>query len=214
MDLSFFLDQDILHSGKQFFEDILGLTVAQPAKSEISVKEFLKEQLTDEALLDKVSEARFIGMINDKSIVGKEQIEEVDNFLENYTDDYDMLIVFGMELKKGIIPSKTDISRLTRALNRRSASRPVVLLTRYSDKLTFSAAERGEYKREGQKGEKIGRISILRDIDLNKDKTHAGHERILLLLRTNPLKVTSFKELYCEMARSIQHLNTEQGILQ
>jgi len=211
MDLSFFLDQDILHSGKQFFEDILGLTVAQPAKSEISVKEFLKEQLTDEALLDKVSEARFIGMINDKSIVGKEQIEEVDNFLENYTDDYDMLIVFGMELKKGIIPSKTDISRLTRALNRRSASRPVVLLTRYSDKLTFSAAERGEYKREGQKGEKIGRISILRDIDLNKDKTHAGHERILLLLRTNPLKVTSFKELYCEWLEvfNISTLNKE-----
>jgi hypothetical protein len=196
MDLSFFLDQDILHSGKQFFEDILGLTIAQPAKSEISVKEFLKEQLTDEALLDKVSEARFIGMINDKSIVGKEQIEEVDNFFENHTDDYDMLLVFGMELKEGIIPSKSDISRLTRAVNRRSASRPVVLLTKYSNKLTFSAAERGQAQKKGQKVEKIGRISILRDVELAYDKVHAGHERILLQLRINPLKVTNFKELY------------------
>lgn len=193
MDLSFFLDQDILHSGKQFFEDILGLTVAQPAKSEISVKEFLKEQLTDEALLNKVSEARFIGMINDKSIVGKEQIEEVDNFLENHTDDYDMLLVFGMDLKEGIIPSKTDISRLTRALNRRSASRPVVLLTHYSDKLAFSAAERGQYKRKGQRGEKVGRISTLKDIHLTK--VHTGHIRILEQLKSDN-SIKSFQKLY------------------
>lgn len=193
MDLSFFLDQDILHSGKQFFEDILGLTVAQPAKSEIPVKEFLKEQLTDEALLGKVAEARFIGMINDLSIEHKEQNEEVSNFLKNPNDDYDMLLVFGMELKKGLIPSKTDISRFTRALNRRSFQRPVVLLLKYEDKITFSAAERGQYKRPGQKGEKVGRISILKDIHYNK--VHAGHERIIQQLKRESTDKT-FNSIY------------------
>lgn len=196
MDLSFFLNQNVLDAGNLFFKEILGIRIAPATKSEINIKEFLRGYLTDDTLLNKIADARLIGMVNDLSIEGIAQNVRSDEILRTDTVDYDMLIVFGVELAEGIYPTRSDISRLTRALNRRSSSRPVVLLTRYSDKLTFSAAERGQFKREGQKREKVGRISMLRDIDLKMNKIHSGHERILLQLRINPLKITGFKELY------------------
>ena len=195
MDLSFFINQNILEAGKSFFKEILDITIAPATTSVIPIKEFLKEYLTDEKLLDKIEDAKFIGMVNDLSIEGKDQRINLDDFLKNPSEDYDMLLVFGLKMKDGIIPTKSEISRLTRALNRRSSSRPVVLLLRYSESLSFSAAERGSYKRKGQQGEKIGRISILRDISLSEN-IHAGHERILLQLRINPLQITTFNELY------------------
>ncbi|MCE5346718.1 MAG: hypothetical protein LLG13_10590 [Bacteroidales bacterium] len=193
MDLSFFQNQNILNSGNRFFKDILGIDLAPATRSEINMHEFLKDFLADQALLDKVADARFIGLVNDLSIEGKDQSEDVDNSLQNTTEDYDMLLVFGMELKNGIIPTKTDISRLTRALNRRSFQRPVVLLLKYENKVSFSAAERGQYKKPGQKGEKVGRISILKDIHFFK--VHAGHQRILLQLKADS-SIKSFKTLY------------------
>jgi len=196
MDLTFFLNNNILEAGNLFFKKILNIDVAPATKSEISIKEFIKDFLNDVKLLDKIFDARFIGLINNLSIEGKEQIETVEDFLKHPSEDYDMLLVFGLLLKDGIIPTKSDISRLTRALNRRSANRPVVLLIKYKDNLSFSAAERGQYQRKGQKREKIGRISILKDININS--VHAGHERILLQLRVNPLLVTSFKSLYTQ----------------
>lgn len=208
MDLSFFLNNNILDAGTRFFEEVLEIKIAPASRSEIDIKEFLKEYLTDEVLLNKIADARLIGMVNDLSIGGKEQKVKADEILQKDNGDYDMLIVFGIELPKDIYPTRSDISRLTRALNRRSASRPVVLLTRYSDKLTFSAAERGQYQRKGQKGEKVGRISMLKDINLKK--IHAGHERILLQLSIKE-DITSFNSLYSEWRKvfDLKILNKE-----
>jgi len=120
MDFSFFLNQNILDSANIFFRETLKINVAPATKSAISIKAFLKEYLTDEKLLDKISDARFIGMVNDLSIEGQDQKVNPDDWLNNPTEDYDMLLVFGLEIKSGITPTKRDISRLTRALNRRS----------------------------------------------------------------------------------------------
>ncbi|HPT21877.1 MAG TPA: Eco57I restriction-modification methylase domain-containing protein [Bacteroidales bacterium] len=194
LSLNFLLEGNILESGIKFFKDVLDINVEPATKTEIRIREFVKDHLTDEKLLEKVNDSRFIGVINDFSIKGREQYQSTDTVFKESSGDYDMFLVFGIDLKAGIVPTKSDISRLTRALNRRSFNRPVILLTRYSEMLSFSAAERGEYKKKGQKGEKIGRISILRDIDLNN--VHSGHERILLQLRINPLEVSLFKDLY------------------
>lgn len=208
MDLSFFLNQNVLDAGNLFFKEILGIRIAPATKSEINIKEFLRGYLTDDTLLNKIADARLIGMVNDLSIEGIAQNVRSDEILRTDTVDYDMLIVFGVELAEGIYPTRTDIIRLTRALNRRSSSRPVVLLTRYSDRLTFSAAERGQFKREGQKGEKVGRISILKDINLIV--VHAGHERMLTKLKLAKT-ITSFTELYNSWRNvfDLKILNTE-----
>jgi len=194
MDLKFLLQDSILKGSTWFFKEILDITIAPAATSEIDLSDFLKEYLTDTRLLGKVADARLVGMINDLSLEGKRDNGDAGSALYNASDDYDMLLVFGVQTKEGVSLTRTDITRLTRALNRRSFNRPVVVLFRYNGLLSFAAAERGQFKRAGRQGEKIGRISILRDIRL--DNVHAGHERILLQLRINPLKVTSFKELY------------------
>lgn len=196
MNLDFFNKTNILESTLHFFSSELDIKIAPAAKSEINLTDFLKEQLTDSQLLGKVKDARFAGMINNLTLEGKTAGQETELALKKPSDDYDMLLVFGIELCENTVPTKTDISRLTRALNRRSFSRPVVLILKYGSHISFSSAERGQYKRSGQQGEKIGRISILRDIDTQL--VHAGHERILLQLRINPLKVSTFKELYAQ----------------
>lgn len=196
MNLDFFNKTNILESTLHFFSSELDIKIAPAAKSEINLTDFLKEQLTDSQLLGKVKDARFAGMINNLTLEGKTEGQETELALKKPSDDYDMLLVFGIELCENTVPTKTDISRLTRALNRRSFSRPVVLILKYGSHISFSSAERGQYKRSGQQGEKIGRISILRDIDTQL--VHAGHERILLQLRINPLKVSTFKELYAQ----------------
>lgn len=193
MDLSFFLKGNILEGSRQFFKEILDINVAPAVKTEIKIQEFLKDQLTDAKLLSKVVDARIIGMINTISINNDSAIADTDLVLKNPSEDYDMLLVFGLEIDKNVHLTKTDISRITRALNRRSFNRPVVVLIRYGNLLSFSAAERGRYKNPGQSGEKVGRISILKDIDINH--VHAGHERILQQLKIDRL-VTSFKKLY------------------
>ena len=196
MNLDFFNKTNILESTLHFFRSELDITIAPAAKSEINLAEFLKEQLADSKLLGKVKDARFAGMINNLSLEGKTEVQETELPVKQISDDYDMLLVFTIELNENIIPTKTDISRLTKALNRRSFSRPVVLILKYGTLISFSSAERGQYIRTGQQGEKIGRISILRNIDTKQ--VHAGHERILLQLRINPLKVSTFNELYAQ----------------
>jgi hypothetical protein len=193
MDLKFFLDKDILDGSRHFFKEILDINVAPAVNTEIKIQDFLKDQLSDMKLLSKVTDARIIGMINTLSINDSSTIADTDLVLKNPSEDYDMLLVFGIEIGKNIHLTKTDISRITRAINRRSFNRPVVILIRYGNLLSFSAAERGRYKNPGQLGEKVGRISILKDIDINH--IHAGHERILQQLKIDRL-VTSFRKLY------------------
>ena len=131
MDLKFFLDKNILDASHQFFSEILDIKVAPAVKNEIKIQEFLKDQLTDSKLLSKVRDARIIGMINNDSITNDSAIADTDLVLKNPSDDYDMLLVFGIEINKNVTLTKTDISILTRALNRMSFNRPVVMLIRY-----------------------------------------------------------------------------------
>jgi hypothetical protein len=191
MDLKFFLNQNILDGSRQFFKEILGINIAPASMTEINLQKFLKDQLSDLKLLSKVVDARIIGMINTLSINGSTAIADTDMLLKNPFEDYDMLLVFAIDIEKNI--TKADISRFTRALNQRSFNRPIVLLIRYGTLISISAAERGKYERPSQPGEKVGRISILKDININH--VHAGHERILNQLKIDRL-VSSFKDLY------------------
>lgn len=193
MDLRFFKSENIFDSSHKFFKEVLDINVAPAIKSEIEVTEFLQDQLTDRKLLEKIGEARFVGMINTLSLNGHD-VNDIDTIFQKQDDDYDMLLVFALRINNNINLTKTDISRITRALNRKSFNRPVVVLISYGHLLSFSAAERGQYKKSSQKGEKIGRISILKEINI--ENVHAGHERILFQLRINPLQVNSFKDLY------------------
>ncbi|WP_319524059.1 Eco57I restriction-modification methylase domain-containing protein [uncultured Desulfosarcina sp.] len=90
---------------------------------------------------------------------------------------------------------------LTRAFNRSFSNHPVVILFRYRsngrDMASLATCERSVYKQTWREGEKPGRISLLRNIDLARP--HAGHHRILNDLRIERKgrnAVRSFRALY------------------
>ena len=71
------------------------------------------------------------------------------------------------------------------------------MVFRYENALAFANAERLKYKQEWREGEKAGKVSILRDVDL--DNPHSGHLRILSELaisRSGKKAVNCFADLY------------------
>ncbi|RJQ38143.1 MAG: hypothetical protein C4550_07155 [Nitrospiraceae bacterium] len=59
--------------------------------------------------------------------------------------------------------------------------------------LSFATCERTKYKQAGREGEKVGKISLLKDINI--EKPHTGHVKILDDLKVEP-DVTTFDALY------------------
>jgi tRNA1(Val) A37 N6-methylase TrmN6 len=111
-------------------------------------------------------------------------------------DKYEGILLFGVEISKEK-PTRSDLAEITRQINREFAQTPVVVVFKYGNQLTFANAERLDFKQTWREGEKVGKVSMLRDIDYNN--VHSGHERILNNLsipRTGKNAVTSFEILY------------------
>jgi hypothetical protein len=77
---------------------------------------------------------------------------------------------------------------------------PVVVVFKYAgtdgDYLAFANTERSKFKRN-QEGEKAGKVTLLRDIDIRQP--HSGHQKILADLKipkTGKERVDSFAKLY------------------
>ena len=104
----------------------------------------------------------------------------------------DGLLVLAVELNTQKV-TRTELSTLTRLINRYAKGMPVAVLFRYGNHIALANAERTEYKQAFREGEKIGKVSILKDIDtLNP---HRGHLDILETLKI-PAKIKTFKDLY------------------
>ena len=107
------------------------------------------------------------------------------------SDKYPGILLFGVEVSKDK-PSRSDLAEITRQINREFNQTPVVVVFHYANKLTFANAERIEYKQTFREGEKMGKVSMLKDIEINN--THRAHQVILAEL--GKYKAKSFDELY------------------
>jgi hypothetical protein len=106
-------------------------------------------------------------------------------------DKYEGILLFGVEISKEK-PTRSDLAEITRQINREFAQTPVVVVFKYGNQLTFANAERLDFKQTWREGEKVGKVSMLKDISL--EKTHAAHERILLDLKNK--NSDGFEDLY------------------
>lgn len=112
------------------------------------------------------------------------------------SDKYDGVLLFGVELSKQN-PTRTELAEITRQINREFGRTPVVIVFKYNHKLTFANVERIDYKQTWREGEKVGKVSMLKDIDI--ENTHRGHYAILEQLAVNTSsknKVETFNQLY------------------
>ena len=135
-----------------------------------------------------INEIYLVGIVTDEVFNGK-LLAEVDNELSS---DYQGLLIIAVDLKDKTT-NRTELSTLTRLFSRRLKAMPVAVLFRYGNHIALANAERTQYKQTYREGEKIGKVSILKDIDTLKP--HRGHLDILETLKI-PAKIKTFKDLY------------------
>ena len=135
-----------------------------------------------------INEIYLVGIVTDEVFYGK-SLAEVDNELSN---DYQGLLIIAVDLKDKTA-NRTELSTLTRLFSRRLKAMPVAVLFRYGNHIALANAERTQYKQTYREGEKIGKVSILKDIDTLKP--HRGHLDILETLKI-PTKIKTFRDLY------------------
>jgi hypothetical protein len=209
MNLSYFLTEKLYDAGRKFFEEELSIRLSQSAVTNLPAKSLLGDFLKgkDEYLLKEIEEAYLLGKVDENTFENKSE-KPIDLEIESRKDTgtYKGILVFAIRAKSKLL-SRSEIAKLTRALNRRAKDKPVIVLTRSANLLSYSTAERSAYKQEWREGEQVGKITMLKDINLQN--VHAGHERILWDMKINPLLIDSFDRLYehWKSVFSVQLLN-------
>lgn len=163
---------------KGFFEELhipINILSEVPGSPKDVFMEDFNPQNPTHALMDDVY---VLGTVDDAAFTQTRKINE--NEIKNA--DYDFLIIVGIVLKKDKKPTRGQLAELTRLCNKifnsNEKGNPVTVVFRYDDCISFSNAER--IVRNGndyRDGEKLGRVSCLKDIQL--PKPHAAHQRIL-----------------------------------
>ena len=125
-------------------------------------------------VMEKVKETFFIGTIDEESLHGHQSEYDLENPVEG---KYQTMMVFAVDIKHDETLTRSELSTLTRGFNRMASSLPVILLVKNGNRLSLATCERSEYRQNWRDGEKLGKVSILRDINL--EHPHRGHIDIL-----------------------------------
>lgn len=200
MDLNTFLQPNFFKSLKSFFEQLnipVNYISEEPSLPKDILTNTYREKNMAFALMDKVY---FLGMVDDAAFNENDSLDPA-----KIKSDYDGVLIFGVTLHKrgdGLLPTRTYIADITRAFNREFHYTPVVVIFKYDDLnqneyITFANAERLPYKQEWREGEKAGKVSMLKDINIAQP--HRGHIDILQELKIQRFgndAINSFNELY------------------
>lgn len=192
--IKLFNTEPFIDALKAFFKD-LKVPMNYVADEPTTAKEILKGTYKDNDTFQLMDDVYFLGMVDDAAFEGNKSLDT-----EKIKSDYDGILIFGVTLKSrpnGLLPTRSQLAEISRAFNREFYYTPVVVVFKYGNYLAFANTERLKYKQEWREGEKAGKVSLLRDIHI--EKPHSGHERILAELQiptTGTKKVDSFAKLY------------------
>jgi hypothetical protein len=184
---------------KAFFEELkvpVDYLADEPASALSILGDKYKPNETAHMLIEDVYA---LGMVNDAIFEGNETFKDL-NAVKKITAEYDGLLIFGVTLLKrqdGLLPTRSQLAEITRAFNRTFPYTPVTIVFKYHDYLSFANNERIKYKQEWREGEKVGKVSLLKDISISQ--THRGHLSILkhLVIPTLGSKaVKNYNQLY------------------
>ncbi len=140
-------------------------------------------------VVDKVNNTYLIGAIDGDTLVGRQSDFDIEKPLDG---KYNTMIIFAVDIKQGYSLTRGELATLTRGFNRMAPQLPVIIFIKNGDSLSLATCERSEYRRAGMEGEKLGKVSILRDI--NCAHPHRGHIDILETLGDKAY--LTFDELY------------------
>ena len=195
--LPLFHTEPFINALKAFFAE-LKVPLNYVADEPTTAKEILKDTYKGNDTFQLMDDVYFVGMVDDAAFEGKKSLEA-----NKIKSDYDGILIFGVTLKSrpnGLLPTRSQLAEITRAFNRTFPYTPVTIIFKYAHYICIANAERFTYK-INKEGEKIGKVSLLKDVDVLN--THAGHKRILNQLAVDAIraydkknKVQSFADLY------------------
>lgn len=198
MKLNYFKDIAFLPAIKALFKE-LKVPMNYVADEPTTAKEILKDTHKDNSTFQLVDDVYFVGMVDDAAFEGNKSLD-----VKQIKSDYDGILIFGITLHQrpnNLLPTRSQLAEISRAFNREFYYTPVVLVFKYKDNqadyIAFANTERLQYKQAWREGEKAGKVSLLRDINI--EKPHRGHEDIVDQLRiptTGTKAVDSFAKLY------------------
>lgn len=198
MKLNHFKDIPFLPAIKALFNE-LKVPMNYVADEPTTAEEILKDTYKENETFQLVDDVYFVGMIDDAAFEGNQSLDT-----RQIKSDYDGILVFGITLhqrQNNLLPTRSQLAEISRAFNREFYYTPVVLVFKYQNEdanyIAFANTERLKYKQAWREGEKAGKVSLLRDINI--EKPHRGHEDIINQLRipTSGTKaVDSFAKLY------------------
>jgi hypothetical protein len=197
MNLNPFKEINLFEGGTSFFKQ-LNIRLNSSSTSSLPLKSILKDKFKSQEIYEKVSETYFLGLVDssvfdaNRSLFEDEKLS-YEQAKQKIHAGYEGMMIFAVQIDGIASPTRTQLADLTRAFNRASKSLPVVVLFQYGDLITLATSERTKYKQTWREGEKIGKISLLKDIDILNP--HAGHIKILNDLALKP-GVRDFNGLY------------------
>jgi hypothetical protein len=194
-----FHTDSFINALKAFFEE-LKVPVDYLADEPASPTDVLGERFkaTNEAH-KLIADVYALGMVNDGIFEGTETFKNLSQ-VKKLKADYDGLLIFGVTLnkRKDNLPiTRSHLAEITRAFNRTFPYTPVTIIFKYGNSISFANSERIKYKQEWREGEKLGKVSLLKDIDTKQP--HRGHLAIikqLVIPTTGSKAVKSFTQLY------------------
>ena len=198
MNLDYFNDENFHGSLKRFFKE-LNIPVSYIAEEPTTAEEILGNTYKPNNPAHKLMEyVYFLGMVDDEAF--KKQTDELyPELREKAGKDYEGILIFGVTLNsdKGRLPVRGQMFEITRAFNREFHYTPVIVVFKYQQYISFANCERTAYEQKWREGEKVGRVSLLKDVDTRQP--HTGHLKILQTLeirRKGKGAITSFEGLY------------------
>jgi hypothetical protein len=199
MNLDYFKDSDKFYKGLQSLFNSLNIPVNyiddKPLRPQDILSKTYKDTKTAYQLMDDVY---ILGMVDDRAFEGAKSADISE--IKKQEKDYDGILIFGVTLTErgnGLLPTRTQLAEVTRAFNREFYYTPVAVIFRYDNFISLANVERQKYKQEWREGEKAGKVSILRDIEI--ENPHTGHLKILeelKITRSGKKGINSFEGLY------------------
>ncbi|MBT4732833.1 hypothetical protein HOB87_12820 [Candidatus Woesearchaeota archaeon] len=194
MNLNYFKEKNFFNALNALF-NTLNIPTNGGVEEPVTVKEILKDTYKDNDAFSLVKDVYFVGIVDDAAFEGNASLSK-----DEIQADYDGLLIFGITLNQrasNLLPTRSQLAEISRAFNREFYYTPVALVFKYQDDqdnyLALANTERLTYKQEWREGEKAGKVSLLRDININN--THSGHQQILSNMSING-SINSFDSLY------------------
>ena len=173
----------------------LHITFNEVTRTPVPFESLYPGQLTKalQNIMAKVEHTYFIGTVDEASLSGNAKQQNENEVTHRAAEGkYVGMMIFAVNVINGQTLSRTEMATLTRGFNRIAAAQPVVLFIKQGDRLALSTCERSQYTQQWRDGEKLGKVSMLRNIKCQHP--HRGHLDILESIGDKAYP--NFEELY------------------